>query len=168
MRRDYPWHYRVRMASPYRRHPLDLRVPPPVVAGVAALAQRHLTRSTARSTAVGRLAAASLTAAGVVIGARGLLHFDDAGTTFHPHHPEDTTSLVTTGVYRRTRNPMYVGMALGLLGHAALRGRAVALLPVVGYGAYLQRFQIRPEERALLALFGEEYAAYARRVRRWA
>lgn len=155
------------MASPYRRHPLDLRVPPPLVAGAAALAQRLLTRGAARPTAVARVAATALTAVGVVIGARGLLHFDDAGTTFHPHHPEETTTLVTTGVYRRTRNPMYVGMALGLLGHATLRGRAVALLPILGYGAYLQRFQIRPEERALLALFGEEYAAYTRRVRRW-
>jgi len=155
------------MTSPYRANPLDLRIPPPVVAGAAAAAQWFLTRNNPRHTPVGRAAAAGLAAVGATIGARGLLHFDDAGTTFHPHHPEETTTLVTHGVYSRTRNPMYVGMALGLLGLAAHHGRAVALLPIPAYLAYLQRFQIRPEERALAARFGAEYAEYSRRVRRW-
>lgn len=131
------------------------------------MAQWYLTRRNRRAITVGRTAGAALTVAGGLVGARGLLHFDDVGTTFHPHHPEKTTTLVTTGVYGRTRNPMYVAMALGLLGHAAYRGRAAAVLPVWGYAAYLQRFQIRPEERALSELFGAQYSAYARRVHRW-
>lgn len=155
------------MTSPYRRHFLDLRIPPPGIAAAAAGAQWLLTRRNPRRTHGGRTTAVVLAVVGGTIGARGLLHFDDAGTTFHPHHPEETTTLVTTGVYTRTRNPMYVGMGLGLVGLAAYHGRLVSLLPIPAYMAYLQRFQIGPEERALRDLFAEAYEEYTRRVRRW-
>lgn len=150
-----------------RRHPLELRIPPPVIAGTAALAQWLLTRGVPAPGAPRLALAVMIAGVGATIGARGLLHFDEAGTTFHPHHPEATTTLVTTGVYSRTRNPMYVGMALGLLGIAVQRGRLRALPPIIAYAAFLHRFQIRPEEEALRGLFGKNYEAYARRVRRW-
>jgi protein-S-isoprenylcysteine O-methyltransferase Ste14 len=74
---------------------------------------------------------------------------------------------VTHGLYRISRNPMYVGSVLLLLGWAVYLS---ALLPFAGiavFVAYITRFQIRPEERVLAALFGEAYANYAARVRRW-
>lgn len=142
-------------------------MPPPVVAGAAALVQWALTRGAPRPGKARTALGVFLAGAGATIGARGLLHFDEAGTTFHPHHPERTTTLVTTGVYSRTRNPMYLGMALGLLGIAVYRGRLRALPPVLAYAAFLQRFQILPEETVLRGTFGNDYEAYAGRVRRW-
>lgn len=155
------------MATAYRRHPLDLRVPPPLIAGASAFLQWLLTRDPQRPTKARRASAVALVVTGATIGARGLRQFQQARTTFHPHHPESSTTLVTTGVYSRTRNPMYLGMAVGLLGIAVFRGQVTALLPILAYAGYLQRFQIRPEERALSALFGEDYEAYTQRVRRW-
>lgn len=148
-------------------HPLELRVPPAVVAGAAALAQWALTRGIPRPGKARTALAASLAAAGVAVGMNGLRRFGDARTTVHPQHPEAATTLVTTGVYSRTRNPMYLAMALGLLGLAVQRGRLLALPPVLAYAAYLQRFQILPEEAALREVFGKDYEAYAERVRRW-
>ena len=146
---------------------LDLRVPPAVVAAAGLTLQWWLTRGRRRVTPVGALASASLAAAGVRIGLGGIREFRRAETTIHPQHPEETSALVGQGVYRFTRNPMYLAMGLGLLGVAALTGRAVALLPVPGYVAWLDRFQIRPEERALSARFGRAYDDYRSRVRRW-
>ena len=78
-----------------------------------------------------------------------------------------STSLVTSGVYRITRNPMYVGMTLFLSAWAIYLS---ALLPIFGplvFVGYITRFQIQPEERALKTHFGEAYVDYAARVRRW-
>ena len=83
-----------------------------------------------------------------------------------PFSPERTSSVVSSGIYRWTRNPMYLGMALGLFGFSvwssSLPGFAVVLL----FCLYLTRFQIQPEERMLLKLFGAEYAEYMAQVRR--
>ncbi len=93
--------------------------------------------------------------------------FRRARTTLNPHKPERTSALVTTGVYAWTRNPMYLGLWLLLVGWAvrlgALSAFIVALLfiPLIGY------VQIRAEERALARRFGEEYERYRRRVHRW-
>jgi protein-S-isoprenylcysteine O-methyltransferase Ste14 len=88
-------------------------------------------------------------------------------TTVHPEKPENTTALVMTGIYRLTRNPMYVGVTLALLGWAVWLRVPVALLGPVAFVLYVNRFQIVPEERVLASKFGEAYAAYCRRVRRW-
>ena len=146
---------------------LELKVPPAVVAGLAGVAQWFLTRRRRRTMPLGAAAAASLAAAGVTVGVQGIVGFQRARTTVHPQHPEQSTALVTDGVNARTRNPMYVAMGLGLLGVAAFTGRAVALLPIVGYVAWLDRFQVQPEERVLAERFGEVYDDYRQHVRRW-
>lgn len=116
----------------------------------------------------GRLPVALLTAiAGVGVAAAGVLAFRRAQTTVNPMTPEASSALVAAGIYRLTRNPMYLGMALALAAWAIWLGSvaAAAMLPV--FVAYLTRYQIIPEERALIALFGEPFQVYARRVRRW-
>jgi protein-S-isoprenylcysteine O-methyltransferase Ste14 len=90
-----------------------------------------------------------------------------ARTTLLPMRPQQTTILVTTGIFRWSRNPMYLGLAVALLGWAAFLSAAWPLLGPVLFVLYVNRFQIRPEERVLAELFGAEYANYARRVRRW-
>ncbi len=81
--------------------------------------------------------------------------------------PERTSALVTTGVYRITRNPMYVGLLLGLLAWAAGLSSPVSLAGPVAFIMAINRFQIEPEEKALLAKFGPEYETYKSAVRRW-
>ncbi len=147
--------------------PLDLTVPPVLVAASAAAAQWLLTGRRRRRTPLGGSVTGLLAAAGLAVGVRGIADFRRARTTIHPQHPERATTLVTDGIYARTRNPMYGAMGLGLLGLAALSGRAIAVLPVAGYVAWLDRFQVQPEERALSELFGAAYADYRDRVRRW-
>lgn len=112
-------------------------------------------------------AAIVLAAIGVMFDLLGLLAFRASRTTINPMRPERTAVLVTGGVYRISRNPMYVGMLFLLLGWATYLS---ALLPFLGpiiFVLYITRFQIRPEERVLSQLFGEQYSHYLARVRRW-
>jgi protein-S-isoprenylcysteine O-methyltransferase Ste14 len=84
-----------------------------------------------------------------------------------PLEPARASTLVTTGPNAITRNPMYVGLTGLLVAHAILRGSWPALAPVAGFVAYLDRVQIRAEEKALLVRFGAEYDAYRSQVPRW-
>ena len=116
----------------------------------------------------GRVLLASLVAlSGVAAGVAGIIEFRRARTTVNPMTPGASSSLVERGIYRHTRNPMYLGMALVLLGWAIWLGgvAAVAALPV--FTLYMTRFQIVPEERFLEAKFGQTFVAYRGRVRRW-
>ncbi len=88
-------------------------------------------------------------------------------TTVNPLAPERATRLVVDGPNRFSRNPMYLGQALLLLAWAVWLAHALALLLVALYPLWITRFQILPEERALAARFGADYAAYRARVRRW-
>jgi protein-S-isoprenylcysteine O-methyltransferase Ste14 len=74
---------------------------------------------------------------------------------------------VTSGIYRVTRNPMYVGLTLSLCAWGFWLGRPIAALGPLTFVAFIDRLQIVPEERALTARFGQAYADYRRRVRRW-
>lgn len=108
-----------------------------------------------------------LIATGLTFDLLGLIAFHRSRTTINPLRPERTSALVTQGIYRITRNPMYVGMALLLLAWAVYLS---ALLPFAGvplFMSYITRFQIRPEERMIEKLFGAEFLGYAARVRRW-
>jgi protein-S-isoprenylcysteine O-methyltransferase Ste14 len=149
---------------------LDNRIPPPVVGaliaaamwGVSALGpQLPVTPGPRHVTVV------LLGVAGVAFDLLGIAAFLISRTTVNPLKPERASVLVTRGVYRITRNPMYVGMGLLLLAWSV---HLSALLPFVGlviFVLYISRFQIEPEERALKEIFGDQYVAYAERVRRW-
>jgi protein-S-isoprenylcysteine O-methyltransferase Ste14 len=81
--------------------------------------------------------------------------------------PQSSSSLVISGIYALTRNPMYLGFLLVLLGWAIFLSNALAFLFLPAVIFYLNRFQIEPEETVLASLFGQEFVAYRSRVRRW-
>ncbi|TDG12463.1 isoprenylcysteine carboxylmethyltransferase family protein [Seongchinamella unica] len=91
--------------------------------------------------------------------------FKQADTDLIPFR--EVRALVTSGVYRYTRNPMYLGMALVLLGCAIVLGVATAFAVPVIFVIIIQIRFILPEEQLLRALFPEEFPAYCQRVRRW-
>lgn len=149
---------------------LENRIPPPLVGLVLAGAMWLL------AAAIPTLAvplgwrwalAAPLLAAAVWFDLQGLLAFRRARTTVNPLRPQKASQLVTEGIYRRTRNPMYVGMALILTAVAVLLAAPAALAGPVAFIAYITRFQIVPEERALRRLFGDEFDEYCAHVPRW-
>ena len=113
------------------------------------------------------IVAGALVVVGLAFDLLGLIAFRASRTTINPLRPERSTALVTGGVYRVTRNPMYVGMALLLLAWAVYLSSLLAFAGPVVFVLYITRFQIQPEERALQATFGEDFARYAARVRRW-
>ena len=106
-------------------------------------------------------------AAGASLDAIALVHFLRRRTTINPLKPASASALVTEGIYRFTRNPMYVGLATLLAAWAIYLGNLAALAGVPLFIIYMNRFQIAPEERALEARFGAEYIAYRARARRW-
>ena len=88
-------------------------------------------------------------------------------TTVSPFSPDKTASLVTTGLYQFTRNPMYLGMAIILSGLGVWLGNYASFLMIPCFAWYVTQLQIIPEEKILLEKFGEEYGEYMLRVRRW-
>jgi protein-S-isoprenylcysteine O-methyltransferase Ste14 len=104
---------------------------------------------------------------GASLDVAGLVHFLKAKTTINPLDPDAATALVTGGLYRITRNPMYLGLATLLLAWGIYLANVAALAVLPVFILYINRFQIAPEERALEARFGAEYSQYRARVRRW-
>ncbi|WP_428672731.1 methyltransferase family protein [Roseibium sp.] len=105
--------------------------------------------------------------AGLIPGGRAVLAFARKKTTVNPVAPEKATVLVTGGIYRISRNPMYLGLLCLLLALAVYWGSLTALVIVPAFVWYMTEFQIKPEEEALTALFGDAYKDYCTRVRRW-
>lgn len=147
---------------------LDHRIPPPVVGILAAAAMWGIAKQFPPIDFPFRLLlAAGVALAGIAIDVAGLMQFRRSRTTVNPLHPERTSALVTGGIYRRTRNPMYLGMAMLLAAWALYLGSAIALVVLPGFIAYLNRFQIAPEERVLAQRFGADFERYRGEVRRW-
>ena len=121
----------------------------------------------AREFPASRALALALIAGGIAVAIAGVVQFRRASTTVNPMTPEASSSLVVSGVYRRTRNPMYLGFLLALAGWAAFLASFAALMVLPLFVAYMNRFQIVPEERALAARFGQQFEDYRRSVRRW-
>ena len=88
-------------------------------------------------------------------------------TTINPLNPEAASSLVTTGIFRLSRNPMYLGLLLLIIGLWVKTGAVSGFILVPSFVAYLNYFQILPEERAMKALFSGKYKVYCQQVRRW-
>ncbi len=103
----------------------------------------------------------------LVPAAPAFVQFRRAHTTVNPHRPEKAAALVTDGVYAWTRNPMYLSLALLLIGWAIRLGALSALIVALLFMPLIARVQIRAEEQALRGRFGDEYERYCRRVHRW-
>ena len=148
----------------------ELKIPPPAVALVVGLSMWWVTRYGVLEGVplAWRIGAALVVAAvGAAFDVAGILAFRRAKTTVNPMKPEKSAALVVSGVYRITRNPMYVGMVFILLAWAVYLASPWALFGPLAFAAYITRFQIKPEERVLAARFGDEFAGYQARVRRW-
>lgn len=149
---------------------LELKVPPPAAALVVAVAMwlvAYGLDSLSFALPARRVVSIVLAAAGIAISTAGTWSFWRARTTVNPTRPEATSSLVATGIYRFTRNPMYLGLFLVLAGWAAHLANAAALAGPLLFALYVTRFQILPEERALATKFGPAFDAYKLRTRRW-
>jgi len=112
-------------------------------------------------------ASLALAFVGLVVAVAGVVSFRRARTTANPLNPFAATSLVVSGIYRHTRNPMYLGVLVMLVGWIVYLGNPVGLVLAPAFVWFLNCFQIVPEERVLAARFGEEFARYRASVRRW-
>lgn len=148
---------------------LENRIPPPLLFALTALVMWLAARITPPLTMSPSLrlslAVAFLLAA--LIGPLGIREFVKARTTIDPVRIERASRLVTSGVFGFTRNPMYLAFALILIAWAIFLSAPWLLLGPLLFAAFITRFQIIPEERAMLAKFGADYRAYRDRVRRW-
>ena len=150
---------------------LELRIPPPLVMllfmvtvfgfdKIMPFTLFYLPRLTYASVI-------SLVTLGGVIALWGVKEFKNAKTTVNPLKPESSSSLVNSGIYQYTRNPMYLGLLLALLSSVVYTQHPLGLVSALGFVLYMNRFQIEPEEKMLVALFGDEFVEYTNRVKRW-
>jgi protein-S-isoprenylcysteine O-methyltransferase Ste14 len=154
----------------HRMRVLELKVPPPVVAlliGAAMWFASPSGPSLELSFLVRGISAIVVAVLGGAVSFAGDLQFRRAKTTVNPLRPENASSLVTSGIYRFTRNPMYLGLLFVVVGWAVFLSSAWALVGPVVFVLYIGRFQIAPEERVLSAKFGAAYSNYTSQVRRW-
>jgi protein-S-isoprenylcysteine O-methyltransferase Ste14 len=110
---------------------------------------------------------AALLAIGISAALAGVAAFQRAATTVNPMAPERASVMVTSGIYRVSRNPMYLGMLLVLIAWATVLWSPLSLLWSLVFFSYMNHFQIAPEEQALRARFGVAFENYSRTVRRW-
>jgi len=149
---------------------LELKVPPVIQMAISAglmLIFAVLLPALSIAFFASSLVALVLASIGVAFALLGVLEFRSAGTTVDPRIPDQSSSLVTNGVYRISRNPMYVGFLLMLVGWGVFLCNIVSFLLLPFFVMYMNRFQITPEERYMLEKFGHEYRQYAAAVRRW-
>jgi len=148
---------------------LESKLPPPIVAFLAA-AMIWGVAKTAPAIEIGaglRFALVAILATiGGIFAFSGFYAFGRAKTTISPINIEAASALVTTGIYRTTRNPRYLGLLMLLLAFTAYLAVPWTLRGPLAFALFITRFQIIPEER-LLVKFGDVYRAYREQVRRW-
>ncbi|MBE7517069.1 MAG: isoprenylcysteine carboxylmethyltransferase family protein [Chloracidobacterium sp.] len=149
---------------------LDKKIPPPVIA-LASLAIvwgiARLFPTLSFSSQYLLPTASLIAAAGFLLALWGIVTFRRAGTTLNPHTPENTDMIVRNGPFRFTRNPMYLGLAIGLAAACIFFGNPLSVIGLAAFVAYMTQFQIKAEERAIEKKFGTPYVEYRSSVRRW-
>ena len=144
-----------------------LRVPPPFLALAALLAQRALSAKKPSPGPARVVATAGIAIPSVVLAASAASQFRRRGTTIDALHPDAVSTLVTAGPFAVTRNPMYVGLSGLLVAHALWHRSWLALVPVAGFVAAIDRLQVPAEEAALARKFGVAYDEYRHATPRW-
>ena len=149
---------------------LSLKVPPPVQAITFGVLMWVVARQASGGQFQFELqlpVAILFAVAGVALVVTSMMEFRRASTTIDPFHPEEATSLVDSGVFRFSRNPMYVSLLLVLIAWFIWLGSFYNLAALALFVSYITAFQIKPEEAVMKSLFGEKYDQYRSRVRRW-
>lgn len=149
---------------------LEHKVPPPIVVLVAAAGMWPLAGiepAIPLDNLWRSIVAAGLALGGLLIARSGVRDFSRAKTTINPVNIDAASTLVTTGIFAYTRNPMYLGMTALLLGWAIFLSGVWTLLGPFLFVLFITRFQIVPEEMVLAGKFGTSYDAYTQKVRRW-
>ena len=158
------------MRNPDDVRTLELKVPPLVLVIIAAVSMwtaGRLVREFHFQFPFLSLVGWSFGLLGIVVCTLGVAEFKRAKTTVNPTKPQTSSSLVRSGIYRQTRNPMYLGFLLILTGWATSTGTMLSFIGLPAFVLYMNRFQIKPEERALSSIFGYEFIEYRNKVRRW-
>ncbi len=149
---------------------LEHKVPPPIVAaifGAAMWGASNYLSHIEMNLSLRVIAAVVVALIGGFFCITGVVSFRRAKTTVNPLKPETASSLVSSGIYQVSRNPMYLGFALFLVAWAIYLSSPWTLIGVIGFVLYINQYQIAPEERALAALFGVEFEQYKQSVARW-
>jgi protein-S-isoprenylcysteine O-methyltransferase Ste14 len=145
-------------------------IPPPLVALLIGLAMLGLAKASgppAVDEALRVDGASVLFVLGLACAASGAFAFQRQGANISPHKIDRGDVLVTSGVFRWTRNPMYLGLTLLLSDYALYLARPLCLLGPIAFVPFITRFQIIPEERAMRTKFGERFVDYCAKTRRW-
>lgn len=149
---------------------LELKIPPPIVGLLAAALMwlcSHYLPALTLFVPYHKVFAFLLGGVGFVFDLVAITAFIRYKTTINPLNPDTTSALVTSGIYTRTRNPMYVGLLLLLIGWGFYLSNVLAALWLPVFVFYITRFQIEPEESKLTEKFGSTFLAYKQSVRRW-
>ncbi|MFM7274633.1 MAG: methyltransferase family protein [Gammaproteobacteria bacterium] len=150
---------------------MDLRLPPMLLAALLGLLAWGVDAGAPvqdfRELPAQGLLAATLAGAGAGVMLAGALALRLAQTTLDPRYPLRATRLVAGGIYRFTRNPIYLGALAVLAGWVVYLGQPLGLAILPFWVWYITRFQIRPEESAMRERFGAAWVVYCARVRRW-
>lgn len=103
----------------------------------------------------------------IFIGISAIISFKRHKTTVNPTKPEASTTVVSSGIYSLSRNPMYLAMLISLISLAYYLQNITSLPVILIFIGYMTRFQIIPEEKVLTKIFGQQYLDYQSKVRRW-
>lgn len=113
------------------------------------------------------IVAYALIGIGAIVALSGVISFIKLSTTIDPRYPKKASELVISGIYKYSRNPMYLGILLAITGIAVFFGALSGIFIVFSFVAFINKYQIVPEEVALREKFGENYTDYTQKVRRW-
>ena len=149
---------------------MKLLIPPPIQGLLSAimmcLINRYFTHANFSLNGINIFALIFLIIAAIII-ILSMYKFKKIKTTISPLRPNKTSSLVNSGIYAYTRNPMYLGLLLMLFSTALFLKNLISFLIIPLFILFITKNQILPEEEALENIFGEEYKNYKKKVRRW-
>ena len=147
---------------------MNNKIPPPIVTLISGLAiyfSRNLFPN--HHEIILDVFSALLLICGIIIIRSAFLLFKNHQTTINPLNLTKTSSIVNTGVFKYTRNPMYLGMIFILLSVALKFNIYGGLIVILIFFSFITKFQILPEEKAMEKLFGQEFKNYKKTTRRW-
>jgi len=146
---------------------LQTKIPPPVIALIAAVLIYFLPRHPWLATEITTAVAVTIAICAATLDFWALITFRQANTTINPLRPEQTTALVKLGPFRFSRNPMYLGLIMLLMAWGLYLQSLWSIPVILAVMLYLTQFQIKPEEAILREKYPDDYAAYCRTVGRW-